>query len=333
MNYLVTGAAGFIGAHLCATLKLQGHEVTAIDNFSDYYSPELKKSRVHNLLTPIGIKVRNVDLARIEAVSPVFSETEFEFVIHLAAQPGVRTPLDQSWKYIRDNVLAFTNVLQNVIEARIPNFLYASSSSVYGNSQAEKFSEADLGLSPISIYGATKLSNELLASTYTRNSETKSRGMRFFTVYGPWGRPDMAYFRLLSAAINDEKFELFGDGEVKRDFTYVGDVTSKLIELSSELKGRPPGFSDVVNIGGGNPYSLRDLISIVNTQTGTNIKLLERAHNLSDTKFTCSDITLLSSLTPEHQFRDLQSGVSETLTWAKTPGIARKLASWVASSI
>jgi UDP-glucuronate 4-epimerase len=333
MNYLVTGAAGFIGSHLCATLKTQGHEVTAIDNFSDYYSPELKKARVRNLLTPIGISVQDIDLARQEAVAPIFSESKYDFVVHLAAQPGVRTPMDQSWKYVRDNLIAFTNVLQNVVQARIPNFLYASSSSVYGNLQADKFSEFDLGLSPISVYGATKLSNELLASAYTRNSETKSRGMRFFTVYGPWGRPDMAYFRLISAAMNDECFELFGDGGVKRDFTYVGDITSKLVDLSSELDKRSPGYSDVVNIGGGSPYSMQDLISIVNSEFGSDVRLVEQAHNISDTKFTCSDTTLLNSLTPEYEFMNLQSGVRETLKWAKTPGVSECLASWVRSSI
>lgn len=333
MKYLVTGAAGFIGAHLCAELKIQGHEVTAIDNFSNYYSPDLKKTRVRNLLSPLGIKIQDIDLADIDAISPILSESDFEFVIHLAAQPGVRTPMNQSWQYIRDNITAFTNLIQMTVMSRVPNFLYASSSSVYGNLKAEKFSEADLGLSPISIYGATKLSNELLASAYTRNSETKTRGMRFFTVYGPWGRPDMAYFRLLSAAINDEHFELFGDGGVKRDFTYVGDVTKKLIALSSELHMRHPGFFDVVNIGGGNPHSIQDLIFMVNNEFGKDVRLLERIHNDSDTNFTCSDTTLMNSLTPPHEFKNLQSGIKETFKWAQSPGVSENLANWVRSSI
>ncbi len=333
MKYLVTGAAGFIGAHLCAELKIQGHEVTAVDNFSNYYSPDLKKARVRDLLTPLGIEIQNIDLADISSISPVLSESDFQFVIHLAAQPGVRTPMDQSWKYIRDNITAFTNLMQMTVMSKVPNFLYASSSSVYGNLKAEKFSENDSGLSPISVYGATKLSNELLASTYTRNSETKTRGMRFFTVYGPWGRPDMAYFRLLSAAVNNERFELYGDGGVKRDFTYVGDVTKKIMGLSSELYLRHPGFSDVVNIGGGNPYSMQDLIRLVNNEFGRDVRLLEGIHNDSDTKFTCSDTTLMNALTPPHEFRNLQSGIKETLKWAKSPGVSEDLANWVRSSI
>lgn len=333
MKYLVTGAAGFIGAQLCAELKIQGHEVTGVDNFSNYYSPDLKNARVKNLLTPLGIKVQNIDLADMSSISPILSESNFQFVLHLAAQPGVRTPMNQSWKYIRDNITAFTNLMQLTVMSRVPNFLYASSSSVYGNLEAKKFSEDNSGLSPISVYGATKLSNELLAHAYTRNSETKTRGMRFFTVYGPWGRPDMAYFRLLSAAVNNGHFELYGDGGVRRDFTYIGDVTKKIIGLSSELYSRHPGFSDVVNIGGGKPHSMKDLICLVNNEFGREVSLLEGIHNISDTKFTCCDTTLMNALTPPHEFRDLQSGLKETLKWAKSPGVSENLATWVKSSI
>ncbi len=333
MHFLVTGAAGFVGAHLCSELKLRGHEVTAVDNFSNYYSPDLKVARVDNLLSPLGIKVWNIDLAERKNAETVLFESDFETVVHLAAQPGVRTPLNQSWRYVRDNLIAFTNVLQMAVQARTPNFVYASSSSVYGNSQANKFSEIDVGLAPISVYGATKLSNELLASAYARDSMTKTRGMRFFTVYGPWGRPDMAYFRLLSAALNDESFELFGDGLVKRDFTYISDITAKVIDLSLELNKRNIGFSDVVNIGGGKPQSMWDLISIVNTELGAKIGLLERPHHFSDTKFTCSDTTLLNSLTPRRDFINLQTGMGETIRWAKTPGISENLSNWIKSSI
>ncbi len=253
-------------------------------------------------------------------------------MIHLAAQPGVRTPLNRSNEYIENNVQAFTNVLQLVTELEVPHFLYASSSSVYGNSKNIPYSETSEDIHPVSIYGATKRANELLAPAYVRESKTRARGLRFFTVYGPWGRPDMAYFRLINSGINKTEFTRFGDGNVKRDFTYISDITNQISGLLNELKSRERGFSDIVNIGGGNPHSLNDLIESVNSGLGSNIQILNSGMNPNDTLYTCADVSLQKSLTGFIPKVSLEIGIEETINWAKNKDIYTELGRWINST-
>ena len=332
MKILITGAAGFVGSHLSSLLAEEGNEVHGIDNLSPYYAPDLKKHRLARLLEPKNIKFLNFDLLDGETLRQFLKKNNYESVIHLAAQPGVRTPLNRSNEYIENNVQAFTNVLQLVTELEVPHFLYASSSSVYGNSKNIPYSETSEDIHPVSIYGATKRANELLAPAYVRESKTRARGLRFFTVYGPWGRPDMAYFRLINSGINKTEFTRFGDGNVKRDFTYISDITNQISGLLNELKSRERGFSDIVNIGGGNPHSLNDLIESVNSQLGSNIQILNSGMNPNDTLYTCADVSLQKSLTGFIPKVSLEIGIEETINWAKNKDIYTELGRWINST-
>jgi UDP-glucuronate 4-epimerase len=214
----------------------------------------------------------------------------------------------------------------------VPNFLYASSSSVYGNSKQIPYSETSEDIHPVSIYGATKRANELLALAYVRQSKTRARGLRFFTVYGPWGRPDMAYFRLINSGINKTEFTRFGDGNVKRDFTFISDITNQISGLLKELQNRKQGFSDIVNIGGGNPHSLNDLIEAVNIGLGSNIQILNSGMNPNDTLYTCADVSLQKSLTGFVPQISLETGIQETIKWAQDKDIYAELDRWIKST-
>ena len=333
MKYLITGAAGFIGSNLSARLANSGHKVLGVDNFSPYYSPQLKELRVSRLLTPLGIEVKRSDLSELQPFQLLVGEFQPDVIIHLAAQPGVRTPLGKSYQYIENNLVAFSNVLQTAIEVEIPEFLYASSSSVYGNSINIPYREDDYSIRPISIYGATKLANEILTPAFVNGSKTRARGMRFFTVYGPWGRPDMAYFRLIDSFLNGSEFMKFGDGEIKRDFTYIEDITAAVERLSSELGSHPEGYSDIVNIGGGQPHSLNDLISIISEQLDSPPTFTKSDSNPNDTKFTSADSTKILNLTGVKPEVDLELGVEETIKWASQSGIRENLFSWVNSTV
>lgn len=328
----MTGAAGFIGSHLSARLSSAGHEVLGVDNFSPYYSPELKELRVKELLSPHYVTVRKIDLSDLPTFQDLVREFKPDAIIHLAAQPGVRTPIGKSYEYIQNNLVAFSNVLQTAIQEGISEFLYASSSSVYGNSENIPYSENDLSIRPISIYGATKLANEILTPAFVNGSKTRARGMRFFTVYGPWGRPDMAYFRIIDSILNGSEFTKFGGGEVKRDFTFVDDITSSIELLSKELANRPDGYSDVVNIGGGSPHSLNDLIKVISERLNSSPLISESVTNPNDTVFTCADVTRLSSYTKNLPLIDLTEGVRFTVNWAEQDGIKQNLTNWINST-
>ena len=332
MKYLVTGAAGFIGSNLSAQLAKSGHQVLGVDNFSPYYSPLLKEARVDYFLTPQRIAVERTDLSDLASVEKIVRGFKPDVLVHLAAQPGVRTPLGKSFQYIQNNLVAFANILQTAIEESVPNILYASSSSVYGNSTATTYKEGDLSIRPISIYGATKLANEILTPAFISGSQTRARGMRFFTVYGPWGRPDMAYFRIIDSALNGSEFKKFGGGEIKRDFTFVDDITATIEKLSYELTTRHEGYSDVVNIGGGNPHSLNDLIDVIGSQLGSKPSVLELESNPNDVGFTCADVTKLEGLVGSIPIVNLETGVKETIEWAQRKGIKEHLNEWINST-
>jgi UDP-glucuronate 4-epimerase len=313
-------------------LREEGNTVHGIDNLSSYYAPDLKNLRIEKMLNPANVQFTNLNLVEKSMLRNFLDKNNFDSVIHLAAQPGVRTPLNRSSEYIENNIQAFTNVLQLVTELGIPNFLYASSSSVYGNSKEIPYSESSEDIHPVSIYGATKRANEILAPTYVRGSGTRARGLRFFTVYGPWGRPDMAYFRLINSGINKTEFTRFGDGHVKRDFTYISDITQQISGLHKELQSQKKGFSDIVNIGGGNPHSLNDLIESVNSKLGSDIHVLTSDMNPNDTLYTCADISLQNSLTGFVPKVSLSEGIKETIEWASKSDVALNLDRWVKST-
>ena len=331
MRILVTGAAGFIGSALCEKLVMSNHEVTAVDNFSDYYDVSLKNLRVKELLSPLNLEVLNLDICDQAAVEKVFTLSKPEVVIHLAAQAGVRLGVSESHKYVESNLVGFSNILISTIEHKIPKFLYASSSSVYGDKAAIPYHEFELNLHPNSFYGSTKLANELLAPTLVKNSATIARGLRFFTVYGPWGRPDMAYFRMIANVIAGTDFNFFGDGSIERDFTFISDAVSSVINLTIELDGRKPGFSDVVNLGGGRPLSMNYLLETVGSLTGKTVEFQRLETNKNDAKKTMSDSTYIQELIGSKPNIKLEDGISKTIEWASRDVISKNLDKWVKS--
>ena len=331
MRILVTGAAGFIGSALCEQLVLSKHEVTAVDNFSDYYDVSLKRLRVKELLSPLSLEVLNLDICDQSKVEKIIASSNPEVVIHLAAQAGVRLSVSESRKYVDSNLVGFSNVLISTIEKKVPKFLYASSSSVYGDKAEIPYSETESNLHPSSFYGSTKLANELLVPTLVKNSETVARGLRFFTVYGPWGRPDMAYFRMIANAIVGTEFNFFGDGSIERDFTFINDAVRSVVNLTLELEGRQPGFSDVVNLGGGRPLSMNYLLEIVGSLTGKKVSFERYDTNLNDARKTMSDPSYIQKLISSKPSTKLEDGISMTIDWASRKEIASNLDKWVKS--
>ena len=331
MKYLVTGAAGFIGSHLCQRLATEGNEIVAIDNFSDYYDINLKKLRVEKLLTPLQVKVLSVDISDKSAIDELIVSSKPKVVINLAAQAGVRLPTDQIHKYVNSNLVGFSNVLQSTVSNKVPYFLYASSSSVYGDQAVIPYTESEQKLHPNSFYGATKLANELLTPTLIKNSATIARGLRFFTVYGPWGRPDMAYFRMIANVVSGSDFNFFGDGSIERDFTYIDDAVNSVIGLSKELKKKKSGYSDVVNLGGGRPLSMNHLLESINKISKAEVKFNRQSSNSNDAKKTMSDSRYIQSLIGSKPETKLEDGINKTYQWALQSKIYAELNNWVKS--
>jgi UDP-glucuronate 4-epimerase len=328
MKIAVTGGAGFIGFHLIQQLVSNGHEVVSLDNCNDYYSQELKQIRKSIIQREYGVSIDLVDISKVDDVRRFLEKNTPESVIHLAAQAGVRLPIKENDRYISSNLTGFANVLTECVLLEVPNFLYASSSSVYGNTSKIPYSENEIELVPVSFYGATKLANEVLAPTLVAGSNTRARGLRFFTVYGPYGRPDMAYFRLFASALEGSTFSIFGDGTVQRDFTYVSDVTKAIDALNQELFKHGEGFSDIVNIGGGKPVSLTHMIKVIESLTNTSINLKFSESNSSDVLITSCSPDYLQELTDFVPSVDIEAGLMEVYKWAKNNASSNKLINW-----
>ena len=331
MKILVTGAAGFIGSALCQKLAINGHNVVAADNFSTYYDVSLKRARVNELLKPLKIDVIDLDISNDVKVDSLITESRLNCVINLAAQAGVRLPIQDTDKYVESNLVGFSNILRSTVANKVPYFLYASSSSVYGNKAAIPYTESEQNLHPTSFYGATKLANELLTPTLVQNSATIARGLRFFTVYGPWGRPDMAYFRMIANTVSGSEFNFFGDGSVERDFTYIEDAVNSVVALIDELKTRKPGYSDVVNLGGGRPLSMNYLLQTVGKISKKEVKFNRQNSNVNDAIKTMSDPKFIQSLIGKKPIFLLEDGIENTIKWAVRNDIAPHLNRWVNS--
>lgn len=316
MRYLVTGAAGFIGSHMLKSFTEQGHTVLGLDNFNSYYSPSLKRARVSTFLEPLGVTVKDVSLEDQANVNTLIRKYGPDKVFHFAAQPGVRLPLMEYPDYVNRNLVAFSNLIQACVSNETPDFIYASSSSVYGNLSGVSSSELNDQAQPISFYGATKLAGEILAKTIVRNTSTRARGLRLFTVYGPWGRPDMAYFRLIASTFSNYRFQMYGDGAIKRDFTNIKDVIALTSLLAAELSTHESGFHDVVNIGGGNSVSMINMIQVLESLLGKTLDLEKYRQDPNDVNYTNADATYLSSLVGQVPSIDLRSGLEEVLKWA-----------------
>jgi UDP-glucuronate 4-epimerase len=328
MKILITGAAGFIGSLLSKKLADLGHEILGLDNFNNYYSTNLKYERTKRITSPGGVKVDKLDLTDRRKLLNKMEHFSPETVIHLSGQAGVRLPIEEIHKYTDSNLLGFCNIMQSVVQLGIPNFLYASSSSVYGGSKNTPLSEKNLDLRPISFYGATKLSNEILCSSIIPDSQTRARGLRFFTVYGPWGRPDMAYFKIAMAAEGISKFTLNGDGEILRDFTFVDDVLNAIVKLTDQLKNQERGYNDVVNIGGGAPHTINKLISVFEEIYSSKIPVVLGNPVLNDSKKTEADWNYLISIIGEKPKTSIEEGILNFVRWVKDMKKENKLETW-----
>ena len=224
MKILVTGAAGFIGMHLTIRLLNQGHEVVGLDNLNDYYDVNLKKARIEFIGSTNQFSFLKIDLAECDQINAVFLEFRPDVVINLAAQAGVRYSLQQPRSYIDSNIVGFTNILEACRHMEVKHLIYASSSSVYGLNEEMPYHEGQNVDHPLALYGATKRANELLSHSYSHLFGLPATGLRFFTVYGPWGRPDMALFKFTSSIIDDKPIDVYNHGQMIRDFTYIDDV-------------------------------------------------------------------------------------------------------------
>ena len=315
---LITGAAGFIGMHASIRFLREGWDVIGIDNLNPYYSVDLKKSRVKEITNIAAKKSLNFSLLNEDLNSSVWSkigDINFDAVIHLAAQAGVRYSIENPLAYLESNVLGFQRVLEFVKSRNITRFLYASSSSVYGDNSKQPFSEEEQCNSPKSYYAATKKMNELMAYSYFRMHNIGSIGLRFFTVYGPWGRPDMAPMLFASSAFNNSPIKIFNYGNQKRDFTYIDDIIEGIFGLVV-LTEFPLG-ADVLNIGCGKPVKLMVFIEEIERITSLQFKKEFVEPQNGDVAETYADTTKLHKLSGYKSTIDLEEGMKHFISWYK----------------
>mgnify|MGYP001197132642 CR=1 FL=1 len=270
MKILVTGAAGFIGFHSSVRLLDAGHRVVGIDNLNDYYDVRLKEARLRQLESREGFTFHRVDLSDRARMREIFENAAFDVVLHLGAQAGVRYSIQNPFAYIDSNITGTLTVLEGCRHNGIKHLLYASSSSVYGANTKQPFSVEDRVDSPISLYAATKKSNELMCQTYAHLYGLRITGLRFFTVYGPWGRPDMAYFKFADAIMSGRAIDVFNNGDMSRDFTYIDDIVDgikSIIDLPEPARGGS-GLHRVYNLGNNQPEQLMDMITLLESELG-----------------------------------------------------------------
>ena len=282
MKILLTGAAGFIGMTTALKLLARGDEVVGLDNLNDYYDVNLKHSRLNRLTPSKNFSFVKLDVADRDGIAGLFALEKFDRVIHLAAQAGVRYSLQNPHAYIESNVVGFTNILEGCRHAKVQHLVYASSSSVYGGNTKMPFSEHDSVDHPVSLYAATKKANELMAHTYSHLYGLPTTGLRFFTVYGPWGRPDMALFLFTKAILEGRAIDVFNHGNMRRDFTFVDDIVEGVVRVLDRV-ATPDAAYDAVkadpatsnapyrvfNIGNNNPVALLDFIACIEKELGT----------------------------------------------------------------
>ena len=281
MKILVTGAAGFIGMTASLKLLARGDQVVGLDNLNDYYDVNLKHSRLKRLTSHANFKFVQLDVGDRSGIAELFAAEKFDRVIHLAAQAGVRYSLQNPHAYVDSNLLGFVNILEGCRHSQVQHLVYASSSSVYGGNTKMPFSEHDSVDHPVSLYAATKKANELMAHTYSHLYNLPTTGLRFFTVYGPWGRPDMALFLFTKAILEGRPIDVFNHGNMRRDFTYVDDIVEGVIRVLDRVAAPDPQYDPVLadpatsnapyrvfNIGNNNPVPLLDFIGCIEDALG-----------------------------------------------------------------
>lgn len=323
---LITGAAGFIGFHLSKRLINEGHEVHGIDNLNDYYDPSLKDARLA-ILDGTAFQFQKMDLCDNDGVLSVFNEFKPEIVVHLAAQAGVRYSLENPRSYIESNLNGFFNVIEATKAAGVETFLYASSSSVYGNSEDTPFSIEDRVDHPVSLYAATKKSNELIAHTYSHLYKMTTVGLRFFTVYGPWGRPDMAYYFFTKAMLAGEPIKLFNQGKNLRDYTYIDDIIESIKRIidnrsalnegigSASLDEQSSPYYHLFNIGGDRSVSVLDFVDTLEEVLGVEANKEFIEFQPGDVFKTQADASALQRFTDYKPETKLKDGLKKFVDW------------------
>lgn len=312
---IVTGVAGFIGMHTAMALLHQGHEVLGVDNINDYYDVNLKHARLSQLTRFPLFRFDKIDIATPGLMHAVFEQFKPEYVVHLAAQAGVRYSISHPQAYIHSNMLGFTQVIEAAKAFPVKHFVYASSSSVYGANAKIPFSEKDTVDHPVSVYAATKKANELLAHVYSHQYGLKTSGLRFFTVYGPWGRPDMAPMLFADAIVSDRPITLFNNGDHERDFTYIDDIVNGILSVTfqSEKLSRPA--CRVYNIGASKPVHLRTFLSHLEHALGKRAAIKNAPMQPGDVKTTYADVSLLQQETGYAPEFSVERGVSAFVSW------------------
>ena len=328
MQILVTGAAGFIGYHLSEKLLERGDTVTGLDNLNDYYDVRLKEARLARLNKHAAFSFIKADLGDRAAMESLFAQTNFDAVINLAAQAGVRYSLENPHAYVDSNIVGFTNILECCRHHNIGHLVYASSSSVYGMNGAMPFSVHDNVDHPISLYAASKKANELMAHTYSHLYNIPTTGLRFFTVYGPWGRPDMALFLFTEAILKGEPIKVFNNGNMQRDFTYIDDIVEGIIRVMDkpatpnpdwDAKSPDSGTSSapyrLYNIGNNNPVALMDFIGAIEKALGKTAEKELLPMQPGDVAATYADIDALVEAVDYHPRTPVEEGINNFVAW------------------
>lgn len=330
-NYLVTGAAGFIGFHLCKRLLDDGNDVVGIDNINNYYDVNLKLARLAILKKYSKYTFHEIDIADLHNMEGIFShqhKTAFDAVINLAAQPGVRYSLKNPHSYINSNIIGFTNVLECCRYGKVKHLVFASSSSIYGLNDKVPFSVSDNVDHPVSLYAASKKANELMAHTYAHLYGLPCTGLRFFTVYGPWGRPDMAYFSFTKAIFEGKPVDVFNFGKMKRDFTYIDDIIEGVVRVMDRIpqpnpdwdrKNPDPGSSyapyKLYNIGNNNPIELIRFIETLETKLGKITQKNMLPMQPGDVLVTYANVDDLINDVGFKPSTPLESGIKKFVEW------------------
>jgi UDP-glucuronate 4-epimerase len=321
MKILVTGSSGFIGYHSAKAFCENGYSVLGIDNHNNYYDASLKRQRLALLSKNKKFRFKRCDIRDQQALEKIFQNYRPEIVLHLAAQAGVRYSLENPQEYIENNLNGFFNVIEASRKAGVHAFYYASSSSVYGDGVIAACAEQACADHPASLYAATKRSNELIAYSYSKLHGLKTTGLRFFSVYGPWGRPDMAYFLFTEAIYNGKKLKLYGGGKLRRAFTYIDDVVKTLTKLvkvdlakkSRQQKNYVP--AETYNIGGGRPVSIVNFLRLLERQIGISAKVEVRSVVKGDVASTWADAQKIEKITGRVASTKLSTGLGKFIDW------------------
>jgi UDP-glucuronate 4-epimerase len=316
-SILVTGAAGFIGFHLCQRLLDQGFAVEGLDNLNAYYEPTLKQARLQQLLARPGFVFHRLDLADREAMARLFAENRYDAVLHLAAQAGVRHSVDHPMAYLDSNLAGMLTVLEGCRHSGVRHLVYASSSSIYGAARQMPLREDMVTDQPISLYAASKKANELMAYSYSHLYGIPATGLRLFTVYGPWGRPDMAIFKFVRAVLAGQPIDVYNNGQMRRDFTYVDDVVDAVLKV---MAVPPVATADapahrVLNVGNNGPVSLLDFIGCIEKATGIEAIKHFMPMQQGDVPETWADTTALEKGFGIRPNTDLHLGVQRFVDW------------------